>query len=227
MLKKTLFKIARSDLGGFFMGFAFEKLSFFIPVDRIMENKNVLVFYHPVKHWEQHILIVPKKAIRTFLDIDLNSDWGKDLVVSIFQAGINAAEEKRLDRYTIMVNGGKYQDVPQVHFHLASGKDKLGGALGDEKEQIPGDSKVVFESKFARIYLIDDEKIKKHFIVKPKNILTPIDKFDFENSYNRLLFVDILGSIQQFLRQIKLSAFTVLINHGDKNDMMFHIVSHE
>ncbi|MFZ5391589.1 MAG: HIT domain-containing protein [Patescibacteria group bacterium] len=169
-LKKYLFKLARSNFSGYFIGFAFEKLSPFIPVEKITENKYVIVFHHPVKHWQRHILIVPKKSIRNFLSINLDNDWGKEMIISVFKTGIRVAKTQKIDKYTILVNGGKYQDVPQVHFHLASGNDKLGGVLGDEKTQFSSNNKIVFESSSTGIYSIYDDKIKKHFIVKPKKI---------------------------------------------------------
>lgn len=222
-LKKYLFKLARSNLSGYFLGFVFEKLSAFIPVEKITENKYVFVFHHPVKHWQRHILIVPKKSIRNFLSIDLDNDWGKDMTISVFKTGAQIAKIQKIDKYTILVNGGKYQDVPQVHFHLASGNDKLGGVLVDEKTQLSSDSKIVFESSSASICSIYDDKVKKHFIVKSKKDLLPINKFDFENIADKSSFVDILGSIQLFLKKQKLTAFTVSINHENENNLLFHI----
>ena len=126
-LQKWLFKIARSNFSGYFIGTAFAHVSTLIPVNKVISNQKLLAFQHPVPHWDIHYLIVPKKRIPTLFAI-LNLNDAENLLHSIIQAGQDVATIKNLATYTILVNWGRYQDVPQLHFHVASGRD-----LGSEK----------------------------------------------------------------------------------------------
>lgn len=69
-----LLKIARSSLGQFILGFVFEHLSFLLPVKRIYESKQLVVFHHPRPSYAIHYLIVPKQRIQSVADLDRAND---------------------------------------------------------------------------------------------------------------------------------------------------------
>lgn len=118
-LGKFLFAVARSSIGGLIVGWAFAHLSFAIPVQRIRETDKLIAFYHPKPSHPVHILIVPKKAIRSMQDI---SDQDSTFLVELFQVVKSIVAELALEArgYRVIVNGGEYQDVAQLHFHLIS-----------------------------------------------------------------------------------------------------------
>ncbi len=126
-LQKLLFKIARSNISGYFIGTTFAHASSLIPVNKVISNSELLVFQHPVPHWDIHYLIVPKKRLPTLLSL-LDLANAESLLQAIAQAAQDVSTMKNFEEYTILVNWGRYQDVPQLHFHVASGKD-----LGSEK----------------------------------------------------------------------------------------------
>lgn len=67
-----------------------------------------------------HILIIPKRHIASALTIK-EAD-GKELV-AIFKAARELVEQKKLDGFRLVFNGGKLQHVPHLHMHLlAAGK---------------------------------------------------------------------------------------------------------
>ncbi len=99
------------------IGWVFAKMSFVLPLNRLRETDTLLAFYHPKPVYPFHVLIVPKKAVQTLSDLDLNdSAFLKDL----FSVVQNIVEEFHLSAYRLIVNGGDYQDFPQLHFHLIS-----------------------------------------------------------------------------------------------------------
>ncbi len=125
MLGKILFKIARSPIATLFIGWAFAYFSFAIPVKRLRETETLIAFHHPQPSWGFHVLIVPKKALPKLPALTAaDADFMRDL----FQTTASLVEEFNLEEggYRLMANGGTYQDVPQLHFHLLSGSEKGG-----------------------------------------------------------------------------------------------------
>lgn len=120
LLSGTLFLIARSRLGGAIMGWSFAHMSLIIPVDKLYETDHVVAFYHPKPSHSTHVLIVPKRAIENLLAID---DADARYVLEVISAAQHVVKLLKLEEsgYRLVVNGGSYQDVKQVHFHLVSG----------------------------------------------------------------------------------------------------------
>jgi histidine triad (HIT) family protein len=95
-------------------------MSFAIPVNRLRETETLIAFYHPRPSYPVHILIVPKKSISGLTAI------GQDDAVfldELFSTVAGLVSELELDPvgYRLIANGGQYQEIPQLHFHLVSG----------------------------------------------------------------------------------------------------------
>lgn len=102
------------------LGWGFEHLSFLIPAKRLKETASLVAFVHPKPCYEVHILIVPKKALPSLMDVqDSDADFLADLVKTTQEL----VKELDLEQkgYRLIVNGGANQDIPQLHFHLVSG----------------------------------------------------------------------------------------------------------
>lgn len=92
-------------------------MSFLIPVDRLKETDSLIAFYHPQPSYATHVLIVPKRARRDLTKLtDADSDFMRDL----FSVTASLVQELHLPAYRLICNGGAYQDIPQLHFHLVS-----------------------------------------------------------------------------------------------------------
>jgi histidine triad (HIT) family protein len=99
------------------IGWIFAHMSFAIPVQRLRETKTLVAFQHPKPSYPFHVLLVPKKAVASLKEFDSNdSDFLSDLYTTVQIL----VEEFHLSAYRLIVNGGKYQDFPQLHFHLIS-----------------------------------------------------------------------------------------------------------
>jgi histidine triad (HIT) family protein len=112
-----LLKIARSRLGGLLIGWLFAYMSFLIPVKRLRETGNLIAFHHPKPSYPLHILIVPKRAIKSLTSL---SKADEAFVVELFPSVQSLVVEFGLEAvgYRLIANGGSYQDVPHLHFHL-------------------------------------------------------------------------------------------------------------
>lgn len=92
-----------------------------LPVEKISESANLLCFYHPQPVYPIHILLVPKEDIRDLSQLDpAKVDFLEELFRTVqgLVADLNLEEEG----YRLVVNGGKYQEFPLLHFHLVSGE---------------------------------------------------------------------------------------------------------
>ncbi|GAB4422785.1 MAG: histidine triad nucleotide-binding protein [Anaerolineae bacterium] len=119
MIARFLFSVARSRLGELIIGWSFARMSFLIPVDRLYETERVVAFRHPKPGHPTHILIVPKQKIRSLLALtELDAPILQEVVLAaqhlVAELGLEAGG------FRLVVNGGAYQDVMQIHWHLIS-----------------------------------------------------------------------------------------------------------
>ncbi|HEX5836580.1 MAG TPA: HIT domain-containing protein [Anaerolineales bacterium] len=92
-------------------------MSFALPLQRLRETETLLAFYHPKPSYEFHVLLVPKKAVVSLKEFDSrDAAFLSDLYATVQ----SLVEEFQLSAYRLIVNGGEYQDFPQLHFHLIS-----------------------------------------------------------------------------------------------------------
>ena len=124
MIKRALFKLARNQSFSWIIGWIFTHMSFAIPVDRIAETDMFLVFHHPRPSYNLHILLVPKRKYPDLLSTP-SADSGPFYteLLQVVKQIVNQFELQEKG-YRLIVNGGKYQEVPHLHFHLVSGNQQ-------------------------------------------------------------------------------------------------------
>jgi diadenosine tetraphosphate (Ap4A) HIT family hydrolase len=88
-----------------------------IPVKTLREMDSLLAFFHPRPEYTFHVILLPKKAIRSFSDLEPADPFLADVVTT----AQSLVAEKHLTAYRLTVNGGAYQEFPHLHFHLISG----------------------------------------------------------------------------------------------------------
>lgn len=103
--------------------FLFTDMSFAIPFHRLRETETLLAFHHPQPAYLVHILLVPRRAIAdlTALNPVADAAFLSDLFVTV--QSLVAEFQLEQSGYRLLVNGGKYQDFPYLHFHLISDPD--------------------------------------------------------------------------------------------------------
>ncbi len=113
---KFLYRLANTPVGRFLTGWIFAHMSFIIPVRRLRETKTLLAFPHPQPAHPFHVIILPKKDIRSFVDLEPSDPFLADLI----KVTRSLVAEYHLPAYRLVVNGGEYQEFPHLHFHLVS-----------------------------------------------------------------------------------------------------------
>ena len=131
--KRTLLSLARSPWGRATVGWAFANMSFAVPAQRLHETKTLIAFGHPLPDYAFHVLLVPKRAITGLTNL---APEDEDFTRDLFRTVQKLVKEHQLEAHgdRLIVNGGAYQDVPQLHFHLVSD-------LSGEGESVSGSSR--------------------------------------------------------------------------------------
>ena len=94
-----------------------------LPSKPIFESENIIVIPDINPAADIHLLIVPKKHITAMGDI--TSEYG-ELLVEIYQTVKRLVKDNNLtdNLYRVVVNGGKAQHIPHLHFHFLGGQWK-------------------------------------------------------------------------------------------------------
>lgn len=119
MAESLLLRLLRSRLGSAVAANWFRRFSFALPFAKLWETPTLLAFEHPVPSHENHVLIVPKAAYPT---LEEAVDSSPEVFVEVYKLAIELVADMGLDAggYRVVVNGGSYQDVRLLHFHLIS-----------------------------------------------------------------------------------------------------------
>ncbi len=88
-------------------------------MDKLAETGTLLAFRHPQPAYPVHILLVPKRTRATLADLSADD---ADFLVDLLETTQALVTRFGLARqgYRLIVNGGPFQEVAQVHFHLVS-----------------------------------------------------------------------------------------------------------
>jgi histidine triad (HIT) family protein len=98
-------------------GWIFEHMSVAIPVQRLRETETLMAFHHPKPSYPFHVLLVPKKSVASLKELDPKDSA---FLTDLYSTVQSLVDEFHLSAYRLIVNGGEYQDFPQLHFHLIS-----------------------------------------------------------------------------------------------------------
>ena len=99
------------------IGWMFARMSFAIPVKRLRETETLMAFHHPKPSYPFHVLLVPKRVVKTLMEFDSTDSA---FLTDLYSTVQSLVDEFHLASYRLIVNGGEYQDFPQLHFHLIS-----------------------------------------------------------------------------------------------------------
>jgi histidine triad (HIT) family protein len=118
-IHRILLVLAESKVGSIITRWGFSHMASLMPVNKLYETDLVLAFYHPKPTHKVHILIVPKREIESFLSL---TEADTPVVNDIIAVAQHLAQELHLAErgFRLLVNGGAYQDIKQLHFHLIS-----------------------------------------------------------------------------------------------------------
>lgn len=136
MMKKGLLELARLPFVGRWIAFVAQYAPVLIPGRKIARTENMLLLHHPVPSYEKHGLILPRKRVKSILDVKDPRLFG-DMVAMAERFLAGQGKEQAL---MLCVNGGRRQDVRQLHGHVVPAKDERRYMAG------PGEP-VIFETE--------------------------------------------------------------------------------
>jgi histidine triad (HIT) family protein len=118
-MKAFLTRCSRTKLGGFVISLLFTNFSFALPVKRLRETETLMAIFHPNPSYKLHILIIPKLKYKSIFDIPPGEN---EFTSDLFSTIMSLANEFELEKkaYRLILNGGNYQEVDHLHFHLVS-----------------------------------------------------------------------------------------------------------
>ena len=181
-MRKVLFRAAKSPLMGKTVGLAFQHCSWAIPVKRMYASKEVIAFAHPQPAYRNHAIITPKRAVRNLQQMAQEGYNGYLEKIWAAAMALRAARPE-YSSFTLVANGGKRQEVQQVHFHMFTDHPmaRESGAV-QEGKRIYTDGSVCVMAHAAPEW-------ECHLVVKPvtgakteyfKSVLRCIDRLDVE-----------------------------------------------
>jgi histidine triad (HIT) family protein len=118
---RLFYWFARTRLGCFLVSWIFNHMSFILPVDRLAETGTLLAFRHPKPAYPFHVVIVPKASYASLEDLPPGDTAFLSDLYATTQSVVKRFDLSK-SGYRLIVNGGKHQDFPYLHFHLISEK---------------------------------------------------------------------------------------------------------
>ena len=224
MLKKLLFRIAKGPFIGKIVGNAFQYCSLIIPVKKVYNSKEIIAFYHPRPSYENHIIISPKRAIKNLQQMAL--DNFKEYFVKIWETAkdICVIHPEYNDSFMLVANGGKRQEVQQVHFHMFTNHEIVNEYSAWEQAE-----DVFYSDRDICVleHPIPDWEI--HFVIKPISSSQMAESEEYKHTYfrNILHSIDLLNVEFNIMQR----GYSLVYQYNkQKNNMecpIFHIVSGE
>lgn len=220
-VSSLLFKIARSPVAGLFIGFAFTHLSKLMPVKRLAESPKSITFYHPVPSYDFHALVVPKMIKPAFLAFNFKDEVDRLAMIDIFQQVKRVSNENELERYSIIVNGGGYQDVPQVHFHLAFNEHI------EEDEPVADLIELSLSHPAVTCSRPESSRWVYHRVLQHPQIKTNFSETKFDDFAVQTAVIDLLATAQELINKEQMEAFSVIIKENvlERTPFSIEIVS--
>ncbi len=222
MLKKLLFKIAKGPFMGKIVGRAFQHCSWAIPVKKVYSSKEILAFYHPHPSYENHMIISPKRAVKNLQQMSLDS-YSK-YFVKIWEAAKDICEmhSEYSDSFVIVANGGKRQEVQQVHFHMFTNHEIVNEYSAWEKME-----SVFYSDKDICVLEHPNPNWEVHFVIKPVSSSqmeeNEEDKYTYFSSI--LHSIDLLNAEFNIVQRGYSLVYQYNEQQSDKEWPIFHIVS--
>lgn len=92
-----------------------------VPAKIVLEDDDLIVFPDISPSADTHLLIVPKEHIGSIRDLESEH---AGLLVKVYQTANEMVDRYDLKEgpYRVVVNGGKAQHIPHLHFHLLGGQ---------------------------------------------------------------------------------------------------------
>jgi histidine triad (HIT) family protein len=117
---KRLYAFLRTRFGKFIFYWMLRYMTFALPVERLRETATLIAFHHPKPDYPLHVILIPRAPIATLAELNPVNDSA--FLTELFSTVQSLVKEFHLAEggYRLIVNGGKFQEFPHLHFHLIS-----------------------------------------------------------------------------------------------------------
>ena len=222
MLKKLLFKIAKGSFMGKIAGNAFQYCSWAIPVKKVYNSREIIAFYHPQPSYENHIIISPKRAVRNLQQ--MMSDGFSRYFVKIWETAKDIGEMHLgySDSFVLVANGGKRQEVQQVHFHMFTNHEIVNAYSVQEQAE-----SVFYSDGDICVLEHPNPNWEIHFVIKPVSPSQMAGNEECKHMYFRSVLhsIDLLNDEFNIVQRGYSLVYQYNKQKGDKECPVFHIVS--
>lgn len=222
MLKKLLFKIAKASFMGSIVGKVFQHCSWALPVKKVYSSKEIIAFCHPRPSYENHIIISPKRAVKNLQQ--MASDGFSKYFVKIWETAkdICVMHPEYKDSFVLVANGGKRQEVQQVHFHMFTNH----GIVNEYSAQEQAES-VFYSDRDICILEHPDPDWEVHFVIKPVSASRMAGNEEYKDMYFRSVLhsIDLLNDGFHIVQGGYSLVYQCNKQESDKQCPVFHIIS--
>jgi histidine triad (HIT) family protein len=222
LLSRNLFHLARNDFAGSVVRWGFTHAAWALPVRKVATTPTVIAFHHPRPSWDTHILLVPKVGIPSLLKLDqANEAIVLEIMLLADRIGRDLAASGQEHRpLSLIVNGGAYQDVGQLHFHLVAGSSVQEYRC---PEATPPDT--LIDSDSISAFSHPSPIRETHVVVRPKPDPTGGQSSSMTESHLHELVTTTQSLVQQ--HNLAPTGFSLIagIEEGRLDYTCFHLVS--
>lgn len=214
--------MAKGPLMGRVVGYAFQYCGWAIPVKKEYSSADVIAFRHPQPSYENHIIISPKRAVKNLQQMASDSLCG--YFVKIWEAvqAICAMLPEYQDAFVIVANGGKRQEVQQVHFHMLTQREMV----NEYAAQVQAES-AYYRDEALCILEHPDPDWEVHFVARPLSSSPKTGDEEGLHAYFRsvLRSIDLLNGEFNIAQKGYSLVYQYNRRISDKECPVFHIVS--
>ncbi len=221
MIARVLFELSKRPIVGRAVGIGFKYGSALLPVRRVLTTDRVIAFYHPKPSWPCHVLIVPKRPIRSLLHLTSarNAPFLTDIMIAVRRVIHGLGLQDR--GYVLCANGGPRQDVQQVHFHLFTDTHYVNTFAGNlPDETIMGDPDIA-------VFPHPRPNWETHLVIAPRRELPPLAEITAAAGPTlRKMLAPLDGLNEQF--DLVARGYTLFIQETDpaaRQRLVFHLVA--
>lgn len=157
MTGKLLMKIARTPLMGRLIGTAFRLPYRLLPLSTTGGDRYCIAFRHPQPAYEDHMILSPRKPVRDLIGLCEET--------TCFRSLLKTAQtlcSGPTGPFTLVINGGKRQEVQQVHAHLFSGHAMVSGYTGE-----PAEENLLYRDDSLRLLAHPHPEWEVHAVILP------------------------------------------------------------
>lgn len=222
MLKKLLFKIAKGPLMGKVVGNAFRHCSWAIPVKKVYSSREIIAFYHPQPSYENHMIISPKRAVKNLQQMALDSFSKYFVKICETAEDICVTHPEYHDAFVLVANGGKRQEVQQVHFHMFTNHDIVNEYSAQERAE-----NAFYRDRDICVLEHPNPNWEVHFVIKPVSSSQMAGDEENKDMYFRSILhsIDLLNDEFNIVQRGYSLIYQSSKQKTDKEYPFFHIVS--